>query len=243
MNNNNNNNNNKSILFKSSQDNGNTFNSSIELIKNTKDAFPKVNSYKNNVYVVWNNENKNNSGLFLIKSSDKGNHFKKIIKLSDHSISGESQIAVDKNEILVAWGGFLSKNIDNIYYVKSNDNGNIFTSSNKISDKTIRTSNTNDYKKLDKFIKNPVNIEVSNNNLLFVVWQNTLSNENADILLLLNNKTDNNHDKKKLVNLSNNTSFSECPSITIDNNNVYVIWEDFISGNHEILFVNIPIWT
>jgi hypothetical protein len=236
----NSNNNNKNIVFKRSQDKGNTFNNSIDLIKNTQDAFPKINSYGNNVYVVWNNENKNNSGLFLLKSSDKGSKFEKILKLSDQSNSGESQIAVDKNEILIVWGGFLSKNNDNIYYVTSNDNGNTFTNSKTISDKIKRTSNTNDYKNLNEIINNPVNVEISNNDLSFVVWQNTFSNENADILLLLNNQKDN-KDKKKFLNLSKNKSFSECPSIAIDNNNVYVIWEDFISGNHEILFANIPL--
>jgi hypothetical protein len=238
--------NNKNIVFKNSLDNGNTFNNSLELIKNTKDAFPKINSYGNNVYIVWNNENKNNnSGLFLVKSSDKGNSFEKGIKLTDQSNSGESQIAVDKNEVLVVWGGFLSKNIDNIYYVKSNDNGNTFTDAKTISDKKNSNSNNiNDYRNFNEIINNPINVEVPNNNLSFVVWQNTFSNENADILLLLlnnNNQTDNSNYTMKLLNLSNNTSFSECPSIAIANNNVYVIWEDFISGNHEILFANVPL--
>ena len=236
----------KNIVFKNSLDNGNTFNNSLELIKNTKDAFPKINSYGNNVYIVWNNENKNNnSGLFLVKSSDKGNSFEKGIKLTDQSNSGESQIAVDKNEVLVVWGGFLSKNIDNIYYVKSNDNGNTFTDAKTISDKKNSNSNNiNDYRNFNEIINNPINVEVPNNNLSFVVWQNTFSNENADILLLLlnnNNQTDNSNYSMKLLNLSNNTSFSECPSIAIANNNVYVIWEDFISGNHEILFANVPL--
>jgi hypothetical protein len=40
----------------------------------------------------------------------------------------------------------------------------------------------------------------------------------------------------KIINLSNNSGISECPSIAISNNNIYVIWEDFTPGNHEILF-------
>ncbi|HET8858195.1 MAG TPA: sialidase family protein [Nitrososphaeraceae archaeon] len=233
--------NNNSIIFKSSPDSGNTFNNSIELIKNTNDTFPKINSYGNNVYIVWNNENKKNGGLFFIKSSDKGSNFDKILKLGDYSDSGESQIAVDENEVLVVWGGFLAKNISNIYYVKSNNDGNTFTDSKTISDKIIGSINTKDYNKLNDIIKNPMNVEtINDNNLSYVVWQNTFSKQNADILLLLNNQKDNKY-ITKLLNLSNNTSFSECPSIAISNNNVYIIWEDFISGNHEILFANIPI--
>ena len=232
---------NDSIIFKSSIDNGNNFNDPIELTANTSDAFPKINSYGNNVYIVWNNENKKNNGLFFVKSSDKGNNFSKIIELSDDDNPGESQITVNENEILVVWGGFLEKNIDNIYYVKSNDNGNTFTYSNTFSEKTITPNNTNESNKLTEIINNPLNVEVTNNdNLSYVVWQNTFSKQNQDILLtVLNNQTGNNF--IKLLNLSNNTSISECPSIAISNNNVYVIWEDFIAGNHEILFANIVI--
>ena len=161
--------------------------------------------------------------------------------MSDDGNSGESQLTVNKNEILVVWGGFLGKNIDNIYYVKSNDNGNTFTYSKTFYEKVITSNNTNESNKLTEIINNPINVEVTNNdNLSYVVWQNTFSKQNQDILLtVLNNQTGNNY--IKLVNLSNNTSISECPSIAISNNNVYVIWEDFITGNHEILFANIVI--
>ncbi len=232
---------NDSIIFKSSIDNGNNFNDPIELTANTSDAFPKINSYGNNVYIVWNNENKKNNGLFFVKSSDKGYNFSKLIKLSDDVNSGESQLTVNENEILVVWGGFLAKNIDNIYYVKSNDNGNTFTYSKTFYEKTITPNNTIEYNKLNKIINNPLNVEVTNNdNLSYIVWQNTFSKQNQDILLtVLNNQTGNNF--MKLLNLSNNTSISECPSIAISNKNVYIIWEDFIAGNHEILFANIVI--
>jgi len=60
-----NNNQNSSIIFKRSIDSGNIFNdAAIELANNTNNAYPKVNSYREHVYVVWNSENnnKNNSG-------------------------------------------------------------------------------------------------------------------------------------------------------------------------------------
>ena len=232
--------NDNNIMFTSSIDGGTTFNNSIELINKTNGAFPKINSYANNVYIVWNDENKKNNGIFFIKSSNKGNNFDEIIKLSDDNKFGESQIIVDKTYVLIIWGGLLTKNIDNIYYVKSKDNGNTFTVSKTISEKIIGYNNTNDDNKLNNtIIKNPLNVEVTNNNnLSSVVWQNTFSKQNEDILLLLlTNKEENNY--TKLLNLSNNPSVSECPSITISNNNIYIIWEDYINGNHEILFAKI----
>ena len=228
------------IILIKSIDGGNTFKDSILLVNNTIDAFPKIDSYGNNVYIVWNNENKNSSGLFLVKSSDKGNNFDEVIKLSVDNNFGESQISVNKNEVLISWGGLLTKNIDNIHYVKSNDNGNTFTDANTVSERIIGFNDRNNYTKSDNIIKNPVNVEVASyNNLTFVAWQNSFSKQNEDILLLLLDNQKQKNDYEILSNLSNNPSVSECPSITISNNNIYVIWEDYISGNHEILFTKI----
>ena len=228
------------IILIKSIDGGNTFKDSMLLVNNTIDAFPKIDSYGNNVYIVWNDENKNSSGLFLVKSSDKGNNFDEVIKLSVDNNFGESQISVNKNEVLISWGGLLTKNIDNIYYVKSNDNGNTFTDANTVSERIIGFNDRNNYTKSDNIIKNPVNVEIASyNNLTFVAWQNSFSKQNEDILLLLLNNQKQKNDYERLSNLSNNPSVSECPSITISNNNIYVIWEDYISGNHEILFTKI----
>lgn len=234
------NNTNSSIMFKSSIDGGNTFNNSIELMNNTDDSFPKISSYGNYVYIVWNNENKENSGLFFVRSSNQGDNFEKAIKI-EYTNSGESQIAVNENKVLVVWGGLDSKNIHNIYFVDSNDNGSTFTGLKTISENITGPSNTSDYNQLTKIVKNPLNVEVNNYNLSYIVWQDTISQQNQDILLTLSNQTDN--DYTKILNLSNNIGVSECPSIAISGNNVYVIWEDFISGNHEIFFANIYIQT
>ena len=221
-------------------DSGNTFKNSILLVNNTHDAFPKIDSYGDNVYIIWNNENKNNSGLFLVKSSDKGNNFGQAIKINIDKNFGEPQISVNKNEVLIGWGGLLTKNIDNIHYVKSNDNGNTFTNSNTFSKRIIGFDDANNFTESGDVIKNPVNVEISSfNNLSLVAWQNSFSKQNEDILgLLLYNQKDQNNNAQ-LFNLSNNPSVSECPSITISNNNIYVIWEDYINGNHEILFTKI----
>ncbi len=227
------------IMFKSSTNTGHTFNNSIELINNTNSAFPKINSYGDYVYIVWNNENKKNSGLFFVKSFDKGKNFYDIIKLSNDSNFGESQIAVKENEILVIWGGFLLKNIENIYYVKSSDNGQTFTDATSISEKIIKSNITNYYPKLNDIIENPMNVEVTSKNFSYIAWQNSFSEQNEDILLLFDNHKDGSH--SNIFNLSNNSGISECPSIAISDNNIYVIWEDYTPGNHEIFLANISI--
>lgn len=228
------NNNKGSIIFKSSLDGGNTFNDTLELANNTKNSYPKVNSYKEHVYVVWNNENNTsspestNSGLFFIKSSDRGNSFENKIRLV-HNNFGESQISVTKDEVVIVWGGLQSKNINDIYFISSDDNGNSFTDPYTIKEKVINSDLKNSFKK----INHPSNVEIPNNNTRYIVWQDIITKENHDIFFTDIKKSG---ESTKIINLSNNAGISECPQIAISNNFIYVIWEDITPGNHEILF-------
>ena len=229
---NNNNNKNSSIMFKSSIDSGNTFNDTIELANNMNEAYPKVNSYQDYVYIVWNSENNDfskdneNSGLFFIKSSDKGNSFENSIRIV-HNNFGESQISVSKDEVFIGWGGLHSKNINGIYFVKSYDNGTSFTNPHIIQ--VTKSENKNSSEK----INHPTNVEIANHDSSYIVWQDIISKENQDIFIA---NIKNVFQSTKLVNLSNNTGISECPQIAVANNHIYVVWEDITPGNHEILF-------
>jgi hypothetical protein len=231
---NNNNNKNSSIMFKSSLDSGNTFNDTIQLAINTNDAYPKVNSYQDYVYIVWNSENNSlskdieNSGLFFIKSSDKGNTFENSIRIV-HNNFGESQISVSKDEVLIGWGGLHAKNIKDIYFVKSDDNGTSFTDPYTIQ--VTKPENKN--YSFDK-INHPTNVEIAYDDPSYIVWQDVISKENQDIFIA---NITNDFPSTKIVNLSNNTGISECPQIAVSNNHIYIVWEDITPGNHEILFI------
>jgi hypothetical protein len=224
------------IMFKASLDTGKTFKDSIELANNTNDAYPKVNSYKEHVYVTWNSEKNSNdssddenSGLFFIKSSDNGNNFENSIRIAHYNF-GESQISVNENNVFIVWGGLHAKNINDIYFVQSDDNGTAFTDPYIISEKGTSAENGNDKDK----INSPSNVEISTNNPEYIVWQEKISQENQDIFITTNIKNDMQY--SKILNLSNNSRISECPSIAISNNYIYIVWEDITPGNHEILF-------
>ena len=229
-----NNNKNSSIMFKGSIDSGNTFNDTIELATNTNDAYPKVNSYEDYVYIVWNSENNklsqdnNNNGLFFIKSSDKGNNFENIIRIARYNF-GESQIAVNGNEVFIVWGGLHEKNINDIYFAKSDDNGTSFTDPYTIQEKVTKPES----KVPSNKINHPTNVEITNNDPAYIVWQDRISKENQDISIT-NIKND--FQSTEILNLSNNTGISECPQIAVSKNYIYVVWEDITPGNHEIFF-------
>ncbi|MGZ5484697.1 MAG: sialidase family protein [Nitrososphaeraceae archaeon] len=222
------------IMFIGSMDNGNTFNDQIELTNNTYDSYPKVNSYQNYVYVVWNSEDKSSSkdskdsGLFFIRSSDNGEIFQNTIRLVYNNF-GESQISVLGNKVVIVWGGLHSKNINDIYFVKSDDNGDTFTDPYIIPQKVTKPKDNNYSDK----INNPSNVEIANNDHSYTVWQDLISEKNQDIFIA-NIKND--RESNNIINLSNNTGISECPSIAISKNYMYIVWEDFTPGNHEILF-------
>ena len=222
------------IMFIGSMDNGNTFNDQIELTNNTYDSYPKVNSYQNYVYVVWNSEDKSSSkdsedsGLFFIRSSDNGESFQNTIRLVYNNF-GESQISVLGNKVVIVWGGLHSKNINDIYFVKSDDNGDTFTDPYIIPQKVTKPKDNNYSDK----INNPSNVEMANNDHSYTVWQDLISEKNQDIFIA-NIKND--RESNNIINLSNNTGISECPSIAISKNYMYIVWEDFTPGNHEILF-------
>lgn len=233
---NNNNNKNSSIMFKGSIDSGNTFNDTIELATDTNDAYPKVNSFEDYVYIVWNSENNkisqdnnnNNNGLFFIKSPDKGNNFENSIRIAHYNF-GESQIAVNGNEVFIVWGGLYEKNINDIYFVKSEDNGTSFTDPYTIQEKVTKPES----KVHSNKINHPTNVEITNNDPAYIVWQDKTSKENQDISIT-NIKND--FQSTGILNLSNNTGISECPQIAVSKNYIYVVWEDITPGNHEIFF-------
>lgn len=191
------------------------------------------------MYLVWNSENTktlkdDNSGLFFVKSSNRGHNFDKIIQIVDTNF-GEAQLSANGDEVLVVWSGIHSKNIHNLYFVKSNDNGNSFTNPEIIFNNIAESENNKNYnEKLATIINHPRNVELAINDPSFIVWQDKISENNEDILFMANKKDKNNY--TKILNISNNSGISECPSISISGNNLYVLWEDINPGNHEIFF-------
>ncbi|HYY40259.1 MAG TPA: hypothetical protein VE692_03340, partial [Nitrososphaera sp.] len=80
---------------------------------------------------------------------------------------------------------------------------------------------------------NPMNVElVSDSHDVAYVAGQVFAGGNEEILLLPvsgDNATG-------IINLSNNAKISECPSIAMAGDNIYVVWEDLTPGNHEVLY-------
>jgi hypothetical protein len=213
------------ILLKASGDGGETFGRTVNISSNAnQETFPKVAAFEGSVYIAWNTadnllDERDNEGLFFLRSLDGGNTFDNIIKLNHENDFGELQIAAFDETVYVASGGLPSVDVNGVLFTKSNDGGRSFSEPVTIDEN-------------GRFV-NSLNVEVSayDERFSYVAAQVSVSG-NEEILLL--EMTGNN--STKLLNLSNNPKISECPSIAIEGDNIYLVWEDMTPGNHEILY-------
>jgi hypothetical protein len=238
------------ILIKSSIDGGATFGQTLSLSNNSNantNSFPKVAAYNNHVYVIWNVEenteqsssseersnSNNNTGLYFAKSSDRAASFGESIRVNHPNQElGEAQIAASGQDVYIVWGGSHLNKVNNLSFIKSTDNGDIFSDPISITD--------ND----DNNNPNPSNVEISvdkvgnNDNNVYIAWQSLISaaGQNNKEEIFFKMSSDGGNTFGDTVNLSKNHDISECPSLTIYGGKIYIAWEDLSPGNHEILF-------
>lgn len=216
---------NTNILLKASFDGGATFGRTVHISSNAnQETFPKIAAYEDSVYIAWNMagdnlDERDNEGLFFVRSLDGGNTFDNIMKLNHENDFGELQVAAFDETVYVVSGGFDSVDVNGVFFRKSIDGGRSFS-----EPVTIDGNAT--------FV-NPLNVEVGayDEQFSYVAAQVTVLG-NEEILLL--EMTGN--DSTRVINLSNNPKISECPSIAMAGDNIYVVWEDMTPGNHEILY-------
>jgi N,N-dimethylformamidase beta subunit-like, C-terminal len=120
--------NNGEIFFTRSTDNGETFESPINIGNNTGlNGFPQVALSENdtNVYVIWNDAQ---NGIKLRRSMDSGSSFETAIGLSDKKKDSQNpQIAVSQdNNVYVAWQSNPQAGNGEIEFTRSTDNGASF---------------------------------------------------------------------------------------------------------------------
>lgn len=216
---------NTNILLKASFDGGTTFGRTVHISSNAnQETFPKIAAYEDSVYIAWNMagdnlDERDNEGLFFVRSLDGGNTFDNIMKLNHENDFGELQVAAFDETVYVVSGGIHSVDVNGVFFTKSIDGGRSFS-----EPVTIDGNAT--------FV-NPLNVEVGayDEQFSYVAAQVTVLG-NEEILLL--EMTGN--DSTRVINLSNNPKISECPSIAMTGDNIYVVWEDMTPGNHEILY-------
>lgn len=123
------------------------------------------------------------------------------------------QIATLENNVYIIWqeslGEELPKKNYDIYFMKSEDNGETF-------DTPINISNNEGFSEHSQ-------IAVSQNGI-FIVWADNTNSNNTEIMFT--KSEDNGKSFSVPINISNNLKISNNVEISASNQSVYVVWQD-----------------
>jgi BNR repeat-like domain/N,N-dimethylformamidase beta subunit-like, C-terminal len=224
------------INFRRSIDNGATFEKAVTLSRKDILSFdPHIATVSgtNNVHIVWHNgslvryipkEQVLISDVMYIRSTDNGATFDNTTILSNYSgWATNPQIAViQENDVYVVWQNNPQGKNGEIIFRRSIDNGATFQNAVILSNTTSNESHPQ--------------IAVSQENNVYVVWQNNPQGKNGEIIF--RRSIDNGATFQNAVILSNTTSNESHPQIAVSQeNNVYVVWNDNATGNNEVKLV------
>jgi hypothetical protein len=201
----------RDIFFRASHDNGETFESIIDLSNNAgASSNPNIAISGSNIYVGW----KDGLALLFRASHDNGETFDPVITLGILE-SGSPTILVSGTNVYVAWPE--GDDERSLAFRASHDNGETF-------DPVINLSPSDDISNFK--------IIVSGNNVYVVVVD--LGRTGDDVYFRVSN--DNGRSFGPVINLSNNPGISSFPDMAVSGNNVYVVWGDVSSGGDRDIF-------
>ena len=171
------------------------------------------------VFVTWNEKIANQSDIFFSKSSDYGMSFSKPINLSNSPLKTvDSAIGVFENDIYVVWND-MTKTSTNIFFTKSNDNGETFT-------EPINLTNSSGTPILNR----DGSLAVSDGKI-YLVWYDESEKDNY---IFFTRSTDGGLTFSTPINLSQSNATSKFAQVVANGKNVYVVWHDYSKGNGDI---------
>lgn len=184
-------------------------------------SYPKVRVSNGQYYATWNtNQTIDSMGRILFTSigNETDASPSRPLKIASYLNDGEPQIMVIDRNVMIFWTSANQSGRYNLYFARSSDDGYHFS---KISN-------------LSENFKDSSNVETAfDGKFLYLLWQEGI-NGNQEILLRMT--TNNFSDFGKIRNVSNNNGTSECPSLSISNGRLHIVWEDDSTGNHEIFY-------
>ncbi|MGI0040813.1 MAG: sialidase family protein [Nitrosopumilaceae archaeon] len=226
---------NNEIFFTKSKNGGASFEPLLNLSNNNgSSAFPRLVVSEPNVYVVWYDYSPGQSDIFFAQSNDTGKRFN-VIHVQTPKPSFNPWLATWANYVYLVWndGGKTatielpngeSRIVDvetgdeEIIFGRSQDNGQTFEFTN--------ISNTP-----GKISWNPrIRVDESN---VYVVW-NEMTGKASDIFFSASN--DNGNFFGDPINVSNNPLESLDAGIAVNENKIYLIWNQKTSDSSDIFF-------
>src|SRR2546427_6050763 len=217
---------NHQIYFAQSGNNGISFNAQQNLTSPLIDStLPQIATAGNNFYVIWIESVSGNNVLFFSKSTNSGLSFSIPQNLTSPaiSISPAPTVAMSTSgtDVYVVWTKQVSGN-NEIFFTRSTDNGNSFSSPNNISN-TLAGDSINPQ------------VAASGNNV-YVTWQD--DNHSPGTYQIFTITSSNNGAIFGFSQqLSSTSGISSNPLVSASISNVYIVWQgDPGSGFNEVYF-------
>jgi hypothetical protein len=181
----------------------------------------RISVFQNNVYLVWIDDTTGNKDIYFKRSVDNGTTFGSTENLSNNpGNSTDSRIGVSENNVYLVWTDDTTGNGD-IYFKRSVDNGTTFGETENLSANNSSPSSG-------------AQISAIGNNV-YVVWQDMVSGNNEIYYRHSNNTGERFRGVSELSKtLSVDGESALYPQISAIGNNVYVVWQDKVSGSNEI---------
>ena len=181
----------------------------------------EISLYRNNVYVAWTDDTAGNGDIYFKRSVDNGTSFGSIENLSNNpGNSTNAQITLNGSNVYVVWTDDTTGNGD-IYFKRSVDNGTTFVETENLSRNSTTPST------------GPRISAVGKN--VYIVWQDMVSGSNEIFYRHSNNTGERFRgvsDLSKTLSVDGESALY--PRMSANANNVYVVWQDKVSGSNEI---------
>ncbi|MDE1726973.1 MAG: exo-alpha-sialidase [Thaumarchaeota archaeon] len=209
------------VMLAKSNDGGASFGNNINLENINSGAMDnlRIAESQGKVYAVWQSFLANKSSVVFAKSDDDGATFNRAIGISDISKdSAFPQLAISNNHVYVTWIERTTGDVTNVIFAKSDDDGATFGMPTTI---TSHGGNSG----IPKIF--------ATENHVYLIWEDN-SEKNFDVFLSSSN--DSGTTFGTMTNVSNDKGDSGAPQMTINGNNVNVVWMDNTFGNFDILF-------
>lgn len=175
-----------------------------------------VDSDGGTLHTVWSDGRDGNYEVYYKKSTNAGLSWGTDTRLTNSAgFSFYPAISVSGNRVMVTWTDDRNGYYD-IYFKKSDDAGNSWSPDVRLTNNT----STSNYPSID-----------ASGNTIIIVWQD---NRHSNYEIYSKRSTDGGNNWETDFRLTNNSSFSEWPSVTISGSIVNIAWEDNRDGNKEI---------
>lgn len=211
------------IFFKKSNDNGNNFDSPINLSDNAGfSEHPQITSVGNHIYVVWVDDSSGEREIMFSKSSDSGKTFSNSTVVSRNSISPyHVELAAEGRNVYIVWNSFGMEMRNMILLSKSNDLGKTFGELTEIGVGDMET-----YPKI-----------AANADEYFITWDRR-DNKGTEILLIKGHKDFKIHNVTQLGKLNNEGIDGGESQVAADADHVIVSWASNIPVDKKYVYIS-----